>query len=146
MTCLTAFGRCETRIGKINGSVKRPFDACHLFSFHEVGGRQYVVGIVHEFLRKNILNHTEFELLKLFGQFLRIGFTMEHGCSDKENAFDRVRFAGYSSLQCNFESCRCFGINDLIDAFFLSHLPFFSVGTFSCRNARNAEARTGCDN
>ena len=146
MTSFTTFRRRKARVGKINGAVKRPLNTSHLFSFHEICGREHVVSIVNQFLRKNILNDTKIKLLKLFCKFLRIGLTMEHRSSHEENTFDRIRFAGNGSLERNLKSCGCFRINDLVDALFFSHLPSFAVGTFACRNTGDLEAGPDCYN
>jgi len=146
VTSFTTFRRRKARVGKINGAVKRPLNTSHLFSFHEICGREHVVSIVNQFLRKNILNDTKLKLLKLFCKFLRIGLTMEHRSSHEENTFDRIRFAGNGSLERNLKSCGCFRINDLVDALFFSHPPSFPIRTFSLGDTRNLQTGSSRNN
>ncbi len=144
MTSFASLRRFDLRIRQINGTVQSPFNGAHFLSFQEISCRKNIIGIIHNFLRKNVLNLRKVQVFEVVCQLLAVSFSLEHCCSDKEGSLDRIRFSRYSGLESYLESPFCIRVDNLLSILFsgaifqvspLGPLPAATLGIFNAAPA-----------
>ena len=99
LTGIAVLGRFKPGAVKLNVTVDMPLHTGIFMPFKEECAGQHIIGIIHHFMRQDVLNHHQVKCLESLGQPVGVRFTVEHRGTGDERSADRIGLAGMNRLK-----------------------------------------------